>query len=265
MAAKTVYISIDQFLADAENEVNENAKTIFKDSKADIQEKVMARGSLGSAKDKSAALLSRIRDAKYVTGAYEEDGKKMGKKERKDKKRALERQRKEEEGDAPPEPRKPAEIDLQFRNPNSNAKTELVSYLQTKLGRALKKDDVAYKTEKFDSGMWMCTVECACLDDAAASGEPSKDPRSAEQAAAKAFLEERRAEIEIMNQDARPLEVKDPLPEGEAKRARTGGKSGGKGKKGGWGGYAMVPIPMESMMPMMMMSMMMKGKGKGGW
>eukprot|EP00929_Paragymnodinium_shiwhaense_P025856 TRINITY_DN1553_c1_g2_i1.p1 TRINITY_DN1553_c1_g2~~TRINITY_DN1553_c1_g2_i1.p1 ORF type:complete len:268 (-),score=105.57 TRINITY_DN1553_c1_g2_i1:11-814(-) len=260
---KKVYASASEFLADSENEVDEKSKTAFEECSEEIQQKVMARGDLSTAKNKSTAMLARIRDAKYDLAVEkgEEIPEDARRKSKKDKKRGL-------DGDGP---KKPVEIDIDLKHPGANAKTEVTSYLQTKLGRAMNKDDFCYKTEKFGGNMWLATLECPCLEDASVSGEPSEERKVAEQSAAKAFLEERREEIEEMNKDARPLVIRDVgQAERRVKKVRTEDKDSGagdvKGKGKGWGkGYdGYMPMPMFN--PMMMM-MMMKGKsmGKGKW
>eukprot|EP00929_Paragymnodinium_shiwhaense_P047331 TRINITY_DN23_c3_g1_i2.p1 TRINITY_DN23_c3_g1~~TRINITY_DN23_c3_g1_i2.p1 ORF type:complete len:219 (+),score=77.77 TRINITY_DN23_c3_g1_i2:276-932(+) len=218
----------------------------------------MARGDLSTAKNKSTALAGRIRDAKFMLAVEKgEEPPEDAKLSKRDKKRVLQKMKMDEDGEVP---KQRAEIDIDLKQPGANSKTELASYLQAKVGRAMTKDDIIYKTEKTDSGEWISSLAVPCLDEETATGEPKRERRDAEKSAAQAFLEERRSEIEEMNKDARPIVVNTAGQadrEASAKKARIGGpKAGGKGfgKGKDW----------QSLMYPMMMMMMAKG-GKGKW
>eukprot|EP00929_Paragymnodinium_shiwhaense_P108896 TRINITY_DN75241_c0_g1_i1.p2 TRINITY_DN75241_c0_g1~~TRINITY_DN75241_c0_g1_i1.p2 ORF type:complete len:176 (-),score=48.15 TRINITY_DN75241_c0_g1_i1:130-657(-) len=58
---------IHEFLAE-NPEIDEKAQNDLKDCPPEVQEAVLARGEIGSARNKSAALIARIRDARKFEG-----------------------------------------------------------------------------------------------------------------------------------------------------------------------------------------------------
>eukprot|EP00929_Paragymnodinium_shiwhaense_P023812 TRINITY_DN1481_c0_g1_i1.p1 TRINITY_DN1481_c0_g1~~TRINITY_DN1481_c0_g1_i1.p1 ORF type:complete len:325 (+),score=108.25 TRINITY_DN1481_c0_g1_i1:67-1041(+) len=122
----------------------------------------------------------------------------------KTKKPRSKRKRRDADGDDDGEPRvkKHKEIDIDCIT--SNAKTELYSYVQIKLGRTLKRDEIVFKNEKLDS-MFVSTVEIAAMDGLTFTGEAKETAKKAEVAACFTALQEQREDILALNADAKPL------------------------------------------------------------
>lgn len=243
------YSSPTEFLADPENEVDEEVKLKFLESDADVQVRVMARGELTTAKDNTKALHARIRDALYDIAIEK------GETPPKDSKR----RKRKEDGDGP---KKHAEIDIDLVHPGASAKTELCSYLQRKLGRAVTKDDVTYETKKTD-GVWISTLILPCLGMEVTEGAPEQEQKAAEKSVAKAFLEKNRDEIMQMNLDARPIVVRQRGERGENDKGEPSKKK--QKKQNDWDDWsAMAPL-LEAVMTMVNDKGSGKGWGSSNW
>eukprot|EP00929_Paragymnodinium_shiwhaense_P081512 TRINITY_DN4267_c0_g1_i1.p1 TRINITY_DN4267_c0_g1~~TRINITY_DN4267_c0_g1_i1.p1 ORF type:complete len:387 (-),score=95.40 TRINITY_DN4267_c0_g1_i1:332-1492(-) len=116
------------------------------------------------------------------------------------------KKRKRESRDEGGEPGKKRHRELDIDCISSDAKTELISYVQIKLGRSLNKGEIVFMHDQQQDGTFVSTVELASLDGGTAVGEPKRTLKEAEMAAAFAILQERRDDImELNNESARQL------------------------------------------------------------
>lgn len=111
------------------------------------------------------------------------------------------------------EPRrsKKAEVDFKDLAP----KSQVIAYLQKKLGRTLNRVDAMYTTMEVYSGMWVSTVRMCCLNGKEYTGESVKGDQAraekqAEQNAAQAFLDANAEEVASVAAQPKAPKKKEP-------------------------------------------------------